>query len=114
MSIYVLHGLRPWLIQRVSAVYLALFVVYIGVAAACVKDVSYQQWHEWLFHPFNTIACGLFVVALLLHAWVGMRDVVLDYVHNTFVRMIAFSLIMLVLMGSGLWAAKILLLTAAS
>jgi succinate dehydrogenase hydrophobic anchor subunit len=43
-----------------------------------------------------------------------MRDVVLDYVHNTFVRMIALSLIMIVLMGSGLWAAKILLLTVAS
>ncbi len=114
MSIYVLHGLRPWLIQRVSAVYLAMFVVYIGVVVASVKDVSYQQWHEWLFHPFNIIACGLFVIALLLHAWIGMRDVVLDYVHNTFVRMIAFSLIMVVLMGSGLWAAKILLLTVAS
>jgi hypothetical protein len=42
-----------------------------------------------------------------------MRDVVLDYVHNTFVRMIAFSLIIVVLTGSGLWAARILLLTVA-
>ena len=113
MSIYVLHGLRPWLIQRVSAVYLALFIAYIVVMLVCIDQVTFQQWHDWLFHPFNTIACGLFIIALLLHAWIGMRDVVLDYVHNTFVRMIAFSLIMVVLMGSGLWAAKILLLTAA-
>lgn len=113
MSIYVLHGLRPWLIQRVSAVYLAMFVVYIGVVLAFAKDVTFQQWHEWLFHPFNTIACGLFVIALLFHAWIGMRDVVLDYVHNTFVRMLAFSLIIVVLTGSGLWAARILLLTVA-
>jgi succinate dehydrogenase / fumarate reductase membrane anchor subunit len=102
------------LIQRISAVYLAMFVIYIGAVLAWSKEVTFQQWHEWLFHPFNTIACGLFVIALLLHAWVGMRDVVLDYVHNTFVRMIALSLIMIVLMGSGLWAAKILLLTVAS
>ncbi len=32
-SVYVLHGLRPWLIQRISAVYIALFVVYIGFLA---------------------------------------------------------------------------------
>ena len=113
MSIYVLHGLRPWLIQRVSAVYLAMFIAYIGVVLACAEQFTFQLWHDWLFHPFNTIACGLFIIALLVHAWIGMRDVVLDYVHNTFIRMIAFSLIMVVLMGSGLWAAKILLLTVA-
>lgn len=110
-SVYVLHGLRPWLIQRVSAVYLALFVVYIVFSLAAAQDVSYQHWHDWLFHPFNTIAVGLFVIALLLHAWVGMRDIILDYVHNTLIRMIALTLVIVVLIGSGIWSAKILLLT---
>ena len=112
-SVYVLHGLRPWLIQRISAVYLALFVVYIGLTLAVVTDVSYQQWRDWLFHPFNTIATGLFVIALLMHAWIGMRDIILDYVHNTLVRMAAFTLVIVILISSGLWAAKVLLLTAA-
>jgi len=110
-SVYVLHGLRPWLIQRVSAVYIALFVFYIGFSLAVVQDVSYQHWHDWLFHPVNTIAVGLFVIALLLHAWVGMRDIILDYLHNTLVRMIAFTLVIVVLISSGIWSAKILLLT---
>ena len=110
-SVYVLHGLRPWLIQRVSAVYIALFVVYIVFSLAAAQDVNYQHWYDWLFHPFNTIAVGLFVIALLLHAWVGMRDIILDYVHNTLIRMIAFTLVIVVLIGSGIWSAKILLLT---
>lgn len=110
-SIYVLQGLRPWLIQRISAVYLALFVIYIGVVLACAGDVSYQLWHDWLFHPVNTLVVGLFVIALLLHAWIGMRDVILDYVHNTVVRMLAFTLVIVVLIGCGLWSTKILLLS---
>jgi len=112
-SIYVLHGLRPWLIQRISAVYIAVFVVYIGFTLAAVGDISYQQWHDWLFHPLNTIAVGLFVIALLMHAWIGMRDIILDYVHNTLIRMMALTLVMVVLISSALWSAKILLLTVA-
>ncbi len=112
-SIYVLHGLRPWLVQRVSAVYIALFVIYCVVAFATAGDAGYLQWRGWLFLPANTIAAGLFMVALLLHAWVGMRDIILDYVHNTLIRMLALSLVIVVLVSSGLWSAKILLLSAA-
>ena len=110
-SVYVLHGLRPWLIQRISAVYIALFVVYIVFSLSSAQDISYQNWHDWFFLPFNTIAVGLFVIALLLHAWVGMRDIILDYVHNTLIRMFAFTLVIVVLISSGIWCAKILLLS---
>jgi succinate dehydrogenase / fumarate reductase membrane anchor subunit len=112
-SVYVLHGLRPWLIQRLSAVYLALFLVYIGLTFATTGSFDYQHWRDWLFHPVNIVAVGLFVIALLLHAWVGMRDIILDYVHNTLVRMLALTLVIVVLIGSGLWSAKILLLPVA-
>jgi succinate dehydrogenase / fumarate reductase, membrane anchor subunit len=109
-SLYVLHGLRPWLIQRISAVYIALFIIYIAVTVAVSGDVSYQQWRDWLFHPLNTIAVGLFIIALLLHAWVGMRDIILDYIHHTLVRMLALMLVIAVLTGCALWSVKILLL----
>ncbi|MGB5277869.1 MAG: succinate dehydrogenase, hydrophobic membrane anchor protein [Gammaproteobacteria bacterium] len=108
---YVLHGLRPWLIQRISAVYILFFVVYIALNIVTASDVGFQQWRDWIFHPFNTIAAGLFVIALLMHTWVGIRDIILDYVHNTLVRMLALTLVIVVLAGSGLWCAKILLLS---
>ena len=110
-SVYILHGLRPWLIQRVSAVYIALFVVYIGFSLAVAEGVGFRPWYDWFYHPFNTIATGLFVIAVLLHAWVGMRDIILDYVHHTLIRMIAFTLVIVILIGSGLWSAKLLLLS---
>jgi succinate dehydrogenase / fumarate reductase, membrane anchor subunit len=110
MSVYVLQGLKPWLVQCISAVYILLFVVYVGVAIACAQQAGYVPWRGWLFEPINRIATGLFVFALLLHAWVGMRDVILDYVHNTVMRIFALSLVLAVLFGSGFWCAKVLLL----
>ena len=111
MSLYVLHGLRPWLIQRISAVYIVIYIVYIAFCIAGASEIGFTPWRAWLFHPFNTIATGLFVLALLLHAWIGVRDIILDYVHNTLARLVAFSLVIIVLAGSGLWSAKILLLS---
>ena len=110
-SVYVLHGLRPWLIQRISALYIALFVFYAVLSLAAADEIGYQQWFDWLFKPVNIIAVGLFVIALLLHAWIGMRDIILDYIHNTLLRMLAFTLVIVVLIACGLWSAKILLLS---
>ncbi len=110
MSVYVLQGLKPWLVQRISAVFILLFVIYVGVAIACAGPAGFDAWRSWLFAPVNRIATGLFVIALLLHAWVGVRDIILDYVHNAVVRIFALSLVLAMLFGSGLWYAKVLLL----
>ncbi len=115
MSLYVLEGLRPWVIQRVSAVYLVLFALYAvfcllrdDPSAAGMSD--YEAWRHWLFNPFNTTLVGLFVIALLFHAWIGMRDVVLDYVHNIMLRIFVLGLFVGILLASGLWLFRVLLM----
>ena len=109
MSFYILEGLKPWVVQRVTAVYIVLFLIYSLFCALNVEVANYDHWRSWLFHPFNSIAFGLFVVAVLFHAWVGMRDVVLDYVHDIMLRMFVLALIVGVLVGCGLWVIRILL-----
>lgn len=111
MSIYVLEGLRPWVIQRVSAVYIALFIIYLLVCALSAQAIGFEAWRGWLFAPFNSVGMALFVLATLFHAWIGMRDVVLDYVHNIMLRILVLALIMGTLLGSGLWALHAMLQT---
>ena len=111
MSLYILEGLKPWVIQRVSAVYITLFLFYTFYCALGIEVVSYDNWRGWLFHPFNSLALGLFVGAILFHAWIGMRDVVLDYVHNIMLRIFILAMLIGVLIGSGLWVFRILLLS---
>ncbi len=115
MSLYVLEGLRPWVIQRVSAVYILIFTCYVIYCLLTADTLTTQSgfviWQNWLFNPFNTTAVGLFVIALLFHAWIGMRDVVLDYVHNIMLKIFIFGLLIGVLLGSGLWVFRVLLLS---
>ncbi len=111
MSVYVLEGLRPWVIQRVSSVYIALFVVYLVYCSFTAIQVDFESWRVWLFNPANSVGVGLFIIAILFHAWIGVRDVVLDYVHNIMLRIFFLALIIGVLAGSGLWAFRILLLS---
>jgi len=112
MSIYILKGLSPWVIQRISSVLIALFVVYAFISAYMATTISYQAWLAWLFAPHNIILIGLFTIALLLHAWVGVRDIVLDYIHHFMLRIFFLTAIASLLIGCGIWVAKILLLTA--
>jgi len=111
MSVYVLGGLRPWVIQRVSAVYIALFTLYLIYYGVSAEQTSFELWRAWLFDPVNSVGVGLFIIAVLFHAWIGIRDVILDYIHGIMLRIFVLALVLGVLAGSGLWAFRILLLS---
>jgi len=103
------HGLRDWLLQRLTAVYLGIFLVYLLAHFMLQPQHTYQQWHDWVTQPARVIAMALFILAVLVHGWVGMRDVVLDYVHAISLRLTILSLIGLSLIGCGLWSLRVLL-----
>jgi len=104
-----LAGLRAWLLQRLSAlymgVYLLIFLFYMLIRA----PAGYLAWRETLAGPWMSLPMILFFMALLIHAWVGMRDVILDYVHDTALRLGMLTLIGLALLACGLWVLDILL-----
>lgn len=102
-------GLRAWLVQRVTAIYMLLFVVAILVHFAVDPPHSYVVWRGWVTGPIVSICVMVFFAALFAHAWVGLRDVIMDYVHPLAVRVC-----LLVLLGFGLapmvaWVMRILL-----
>jgi len=106
------HGLRDWLMQRFSAVYLGVFLLYLITHFIRHPQPTYQQWHAWISHPVMSIASAIFIIAVLVHGWVGMRDVVLDYVHSLRLRLLVLALIALVFIACGLWALQVLLVAA--
>lgn len=108
MSAPGLQGLRPWIIQRISAVYIVLFILYFSVSLFMIAPLSAQGWVNWVATPLNNISLGLFFIALLWHTWVGIRDVILDYVFNVVARMFVLTLVSSVLVGSGFWAFRAL------
>ena len=104
-----LTGLPAWLVQRVSAVYMLLFIVFACLHFIADPPASYEAWDAWISAPAISIATLLFFAALLLHAWVGLRDVILDYVHPPAVRVCALVLLGLGLAAMAAWILQILL-----
>ena len=100
------HGLYSWIIQRLSAIYLAIYILYILQQWMFSSAGSYQQWKDWLANPFNGISMGVFIVTLLLHAWIGTRDILMDYVHGLALRLSLFAVVIFILMLSGIWALR--------
>ncbi len=104
-----MSGMTAWLIQRVSAVYLAGFLVYFLVTLMICTPKSYADWHAWITSGVMSLAMTFFFLALFSHAWVGIRDVLLDYVKPFTLR-----LTLLIILASGLafmalWVIRILL-----
>ena len=81
------NGVSDWLIQRVSAVILAVyFIILLGFF--CINDaVSYAQWLSFIKSPFMAISSVLAVFALAAHAWIGLWTISTDYIKNTGIRL---------------------------
>lgn len=106
------QGFRAWLWQRISAVYMAVFLVGFIIALQRGGPWDYQAWSDWVGQGRMGLMIGLFFFAVLIHGWVGMRDVVIDYVHSFALR---FSILVVmggVLMAMGLWVLRILTLAS--
>jgi succinate dehydrogenase / fumarate reductase membrane anchor subunit len=54
------------------------------------------------------LATLLFTVSLLLHSWVGMRDILMDYARPMSVRLLLEILVAVLLVAWGGWAVQIL------
>ena len=103
-----LQGYRAWLLQHITAALLMLAFVLLGVVWLSGLPHSFAAWQAMVRSAPVEIALLLFFAALLLHAWVGLREVVLDYVHPLALRLVLLVLLALYLAGCYLWLLWIL------
>jgi succinate dehydrogenase / fumarate reductase membrane anchor subunit len=103
-------GLRAWFLQRATAIYLILFTFFLLQHLIFCAPADQAAWQEWVAQPLVSLASLLFFASLLLHAWVGIRDVIIDYVHPTAIRITVLTVIGFGLVGCAAWALKIIIL----
>lgn len=101
-------GLRAWLIQRVSAVYMLGFVLFALLHFWFDPPHSYETWSGWVSAPGVSMAIAVFFVALLAHAWVGLRDVMMDYIPSIALRAASLALLAVALFAILAWVVTIL------
>jgi succinate dehydrogenase membrane anchor subunit len=102
------YGFRDWLAQRVTAVVMAVYTVIFVVAFAASKPADYAGWKAFFGQGWLRFATLLFFLSLLYHAWIGVRDVLMDYIKPVWLRLTLEVVMILVLLGCGGWAVQIL------
>ena len=107
-----LSGLRAWAVQRLTAVVLLGFAAVLPILFSFGLPDSYATWRDLIRRlPAQVMTLALFA-ALLLHAWVGVRDVVLDYVRPRAVGAAVLMAVAAGLAGIGIWVLAIVLKAA--
>jgi len=102
------YGLRDWLIQRVSAGVMALGTLALAVYVLLHPDMGYDRWTGLFSSQAVRAFALLFLLSLFYHAWVGMRDIVMDYVKPTGIRLVIHVMVILALILYSIWSVQII------
>ena len=102
------YGLKDWLVQRVSAVLMAVYIILLMIIVFISAPQDYMVWKTIFNNQWMRIATFLFLVSLFWHAWIGVRNVLMDYVHAIAIRLTLQILVILSLFFYLVWSAEIL------
>jgi succinate dehydrogenase / fumarate reductase membrane anchor subunit len=107
------YGTKDFIVQRVSAVIMAVYTLGLLISVIFASELSFETWqHRFTFHwgsmPIGQILATVVFVSLVWHAWVGIRDIWMDYIHSAGLRLFFEAASILWLAGSVVYFVKIL------
>lgn len=105
------YGLSSWISQRITAIIMLVsaivFFVFVAFLALNVNS-SIASWQEVFNCAFVRIFVQVFFLAFVMHAWVGIRDLWMDYVTNNGLKLTLHVLTILWLLASLIYSIKII------
>lgn len=102
------YGLRDWLLQRITAIVMVFFTLFVAAFLLTHQPLHFDEWESLFHNQWVRFASLLFLLSLYLHAWVGIRDIAMDYLHHTALRLAVEVLAILVLIIYTAWSVQIL------
>lgn len=101
-------GLRDWIIQRVTAIYLGIYIILMAICLLTHSSMDFRNWINFLGSPTLQIATLIALLALCWHAWVGVWTIITDYINCPVLRMTVQALVLFVLIAYFFWGVVIL------
>jgi succinate dehydrogenase / fumarate reductase, membrane anchor subunit len=103
------YGLRDWLSQRVTAGVMALFTLLVLAQVIFSRGpIGYDKWAGIFAAQWMKVLTFTVIASLLWHAWVGMRDVWMDYIKPVWLRLTLQVFTIVWLTGCAGWAIQVL------
>jgi succinate dehydrogenase / fumarate reductase, membrane anchor subunit len=102
------YGLRDWLMQRATAALMALFTLVLLVQVLLPGRLGYDKWSGIFSAQWMKVLTFTVILALAWHAWVGTRDIWMDYVKSVGLRLVLQVATIVWLVGCAGWAVQVL------
>jgi succinate dehydrogenase / fumarate reductase membrane anchor subunit len=103
------YGLRDWLAQRVTGVLMALFTLIVLAQVIFTKGpMGYDKWAGIFSPQWMKTLTFVAILSLLYHAWVGMREILMDYIKPVWLRLSLQVFTIIWLVGCTGWAVQAL------
>lgn len=102
------NGLSDWLVQRVSALIIGIYFVYLMGFFLCHPHLEYEVWQRLFAHSFMKISTVLVILAVCAHAWIGLWTVFTDYIKCSRLRALLEVLLILLLLTYVIWGISLL------
>ena len=101
-------GWRDWLVQRVTAVVIGVYAIFLFLYLFIHPTITYGQWHSLFSHLVMKMFTFIVLLSILWHAWIGLWTVFTDYVKNKPTRLALETIVCLLLIAFLAWTFEIL------
>jgi succinate dehydrogenase / fumarate reductase membrane anchor subunit len=102
------YGVKDWLAQRVTAIVMAVFTVVLLVAFLTGQNFTYEGWAGLFARQWFKLFALVTFLGLFYHAWVGIRDIWMDYVKSAGLRLFLMLATIFWLLACAAWTVQIL------
>ena len=103
------YGVRDWLVQRVTAAIIVLFTLALILSVLLTSGpLNYDSWAGIFAPQWMKFLTFITVISICWHAWIGVRNVFMDYIKPVSIRLALQLFAAAWLIGSAGWAAQVL------
>ena len=102
------YGLRDWLAQRLTAIVMLVYTLLLVVMLLAAPTLDHAAWRGLFAPQWMKLATLLFLLSVYYHAWVGVRNIFMDYVKHGGLRLALYLLVIAALIAYAAWSAQIL------
>ena len=102
------YGLKEWIIQRITAIVMVVFTVVLLIDYCVTGGTGYTAWSGLFSNQFMKLLTLVAFLSLFYHAWIGIRDIWMDYIKPVSIRLGLQVLTVLYLVACAAYAVQIL------
>lgn len=100
------YGLRDWILQRATAVIMAIYTVGIVLALLAIPG-THEGWKAFFACTAVRVVTQVTLIVLFAHVWVGMRDLWMDYIKPVGLRLTMHVFTIVWLVGTLVYSVKV-------